>query len=557
MLRNEAIKELQTSWSTDERWQGIQRPYTAADVARLRGSIKSSTRWPAWAPRRLWHLLHTEDYVPALGAITGNQAMQMVKAGLKAIYLSGWQVAADDNLAGQMYPDQSLYPANSVPNLVRTINNTLQRADQIDSFGRQGRHLLVRAHRGRRRVGFRRPAERLRAHEGDDRGRRGRASTSKTSSPRPRSAATWAARCWCPPQEFVQNLVAARLAADVMDVPTILVARTDAYSATLITSDIDPHDEPLLTGQRTAEGFFYMRKAGVKAAIARGLAYAPYADLLWCETSEPDLAEAQAVCRGDPQAVSRQAAGLQLLAVVQLEEEAGRGRRSPSSSASWARWATSSSSSRWPASMPSTTACSSWRCDYAQRGMAAYAEFQQEEFASEADGYTATKHQREVGTGYFDEVATIVSGGTASTLALLGLDRRSAVRIKPLRLSRRPAIGYASTIEKGRCSAWQPVNVLSRMASSSPSRVSQRVRRDPDARKRWRSSRKLAREFGPAAQGTAAAARRAAGRVRRGRDARLPARDAAHPRGGLDGRARSRPTCRTAASRSPGRPTAR
>ena len=294
--------------------------------------------------------LTIEPYVHALGALTGNQAVQMAEAGLKAIYLSGWQVAADANNAGQMYPDQSLYPADSVPTVVRRINNALRRADQMQHV--EGRHeidyflpIVADAE-----AGFGGPLNAFELMKGMiEAGAAGVHFEDQLASEK--KCGHMGGKVLVPTSQFIRTLTAARLAADVLDVPTVLIARTDANSAQLLTSDIDPRDQRFLTGQRTAEGFFRI-EGGLDIAIARGLSYAPYADLLWCETSTPDLDEARRFRRGDPRRIPGQAAGLQLLAVVQLEEEARRSARSPASSASWARWATSSSSSRWPGSMP-------------------------------------------------------------------------------------------------------------------------------------------------------------------------------------------------------------
>jgi isocitrate lyase len=417
MLRNEAIKERQTSWSTDERWKGIQRPYTAADVARLSGSIHVEHTLARLGAERLWQLLHSEEYVPALGAITGNQAVQQVKAGLKAIYMSGWQVAADNNLAGQMYPDQSLYPASSVPNLVRSLNNALMRADQITcSEGKEGPYwfapIVADAESGF--GGSLNAFEIMKAMI--EAGAAGVHFEDQLSSAK--KCGHMGGKVLVPPQEFIQKLIAARLAADIMRVPTIIVARTDAHSATLITSDMDPRDEPLLTGQRSVEGYYYMRY-GVQAAIIRSLTYAPYADLLWWETSDPDLAEA----REFAEAIHKQYPG-KLMAYNCSPSFNWKKKLDDITIAKFQRELAAMGYKFQFVTLAGFHALNhsmyrlAW--DYARRGMAAYAELQQAEFASEADGYSATKHQHEVGTGYFDEIATVVSGGSASTLALLG-----------------------------------------------------------------------------------------------------------------------------------------
>lgn len=417
MLRNEAIKERQTSWSTDERWQGIQRPYTAADVARLSGSIHVEHTLARLGAERLFQLLHTEEYVPALGAITGNQAVQQVKAGLKAIYMSGWQVAADNNLAGQMYPDQSLYPANSVPNLVRSLNNALMRADQITcSEGKEGPYwfapIVADAESGF--GGSLNAFEIMKSMI--EAGAAGVHFEDQLSSAK--KCGHMGGKVLVPPQEFIQKLIAARLAADIMGVPTIIVARTDAHSATLITSDVDPRDEPLLTGQRSVEGYYYMRH-GVQAAITRSLTYAPYADLLWWETADPNLTEA----REFAEAIHKQYPG-KLMAYNCSPSFNWKKKLDDITIAKFQRELAAMGYKFQFVTLAGFHALNhsmyrlAW--DYARRGMAAYSELQQAEFASEADGYSATKHQHEVGTGYFDEIATVVSGGSASTLALLG-----------------------------------------------------------------------------------------------------------------------------------------
>jgi isocitrate lyase len=318
----EAIEQLERDWRENPRWQGITRPYSAADVVRLRGSVQIEYTLAKLGAQRLWELMHTEPYVAALGALTGTQAVQMVQAGLKAIYLSGWQVAADANLALQTYPDLSLYPVNSVPAVVKRINNAFRREDEKQ-------HAL-----GRNDIYWYAPI----VADGEA-GFGGMLHTFELTKALIEAGAAGvhyedqlasAKKCGhlggkvlVPTREFIQKLVAARLAADVMGVPTILIARTDALNATLLTSDIDPYDQPFLTGERTYEGFYVVRN-GIEAAIARGLAYAPYADLLWFETSTPDLSEARQFAEAIHQQYPWQAAGVQLLPVVQLEEAAGR-----------------------------------------------------------------------------------------------------------------------------------------------------------------------------------------------------------------------------------------
>ena len=400
------------------RFDGIERPYSADDVLRLRGSVPIEHSLARRGALKLWELLKRDEPVRALGAVTGNQAMQMVRAGLDAIYLSGWQAAADANTAGAMYPDQSLYPANTGPELARRINRTLQRADQIEHLEGGAKRDWFAPIVADAEAGFGGPLncfEIMKAYI--EAGVAGVHFEDQLASEK--KCGHLGGKVLIPTQAAIRNLDAARLAADVCGVPTVLVARTDAESARLITSDVDERDRQFLTGERTPEGFFRLREgSGLDHCIARGLAFAPHADLLWWETSHPDLDDARIFAEAVHTRISGQAARLQLLAQLQLGGQARRRRPSPSSSASSARWATSSSSSPWPASTASTTACSSWRRGYRDRGMAAYSELQQAEFASEADGYTATRHQREVGTGYFDAIATAISAGQASTVAL-------------------------------------------------------------------------------------------------------------------------------------------
>jgi isocitrate lyase len=387
----------------------------------LRGSVRIEHTLARLGAERLWQLFQTEPFVAALGALTGNQAVQQVRAGLKAIYLSGWQVAADANLAGQMYPDQSLYPANSVPAVVKRINQALQRADQID-------HSETAAPASERthwfapivadaEAGFGGPLncfELMKAMI--EAGAAGVHFEDQLASEK--KCGHLGGKVLIPTQAAVRNLVAARLASDIEGVPTVLVARTDANAAALLTSDVDERDQRFLTGERTSEGFFRVQ-AGIEQAIARGLAYAPIADLIWCETSTPDLAEA----RRFAEAIHAQFPGKYLAYNC-------------------------SPSFNWEKKLDQTTIAKFQRelgamgykfqfvtlagfhalnysmfelaRGYAARGMAAYSELQRAEFAAEANGYTATKHQREVGTGYFDEVTQVVSGGAASTTALAG-----------------------------------------------------------------------------------------------------------------------------------------
>jgi isocitrate lyase len=402
---------------TGPRWEGIERPYTAEDVARLRGSVAIEHTLARLGADRLWNLMHEKPYVRALGALTGNQAVQQVKAGLEAIYLSGWQVAADANLAGQMYPDQSLYPANSVPHVVKRINQALQRADQIHhAEGKNGTYwfapIIADAE-----AGFGGALNVFELMKGMiEAGAAGVHFEDQLSSEK--KCGHMGGKVLLPTAQGIRNLVSARLAADVMGVPTVIVARTDADAANLITSDVDPADHEFLTGERTIEGF-YRTRAGLDQAIARGLSYAPYADVVWCETSTPDLDQAEKFAA----AIHEKFPG-KLLAYncspsfnwkAKLSDEeiatfqdriGGMGYRF--------QFVTLAGFHALNHAMFELAR------DYNERGMAAYTELQQAEFASEKYGYTATKHQREVGAGYFDEVAQVVAGGTASTTALTG-----------------------------------------------------------------------------------------------------------------------------------------
>ncbi len=409
--------DLAATWNEDPRWEGIKRPYAAEDVLRLRGSIQIEYTLARLGAERLWKLLHTEPYVASLGALTGNQAMQQVKAGLKAIYLSGWQVAADANLAGQMYPDQSLYPANSVPHVVRRINQALQRADQIHhAEGKNGIYWFAPIVADAE-AGFGGPLnvfELMKAMI--EAGAAGVHFEDQLASEK--KCGHMGGKVLVPTATAIKHLVAARLAADVMGVPTLIIARTDANGAHLITSDIDPRDQRFLTGDRTSEGFFRMR-GGLDAAIARGIAYAPYADLIWCETSEPNLDEA----RRFADAIHEQFPG-KLLAYNCSPSFNWKKKLDEQTIASFQQRLAEMGYKFQFVTLAGFHALNYSMFDlaigYRQRGMAAYSELQQAEFAREVDGYTATKHQREVGTGYFDEVATVISGGEASTLALAG-----------------------------------------------------------------------------------------------------------------------------------------
>jgi isocitrate lyase len=402
---------------TFPRWKGVTRPYSAADVERLRGSVRVEHTLAQLGAERLWKLLHSESYVHALGALTGNQAVQQVLGGLNAIYVSGWQVAADANDSGEMYPDQSLYPSDSAPNLVRKINKAFQRADQIDhSEGRNGTHwfapLVADAE-----AGF---GGDLNAYElmksMIEAGAAGVHFEDQLSSAK--KCGHMGGKVVVPTSEFVQKLVAARLAADVMGVPTILIARTDAQSAGLIRADYDDRDRAFLTGERTADGFFGFR-GGLDAAIARGLAYAPYADMIWCETSTPDLEEA----RQFAEAIHAYFPG-KLLAYncspsfnwrKKLDQETiARFQKELGAMGYRFQFVTLAGFHSLNLSMYELARA------YRDRGMAAYSELQEREFALEADNYRAVKHQRFVGTSYFDAVQQVIAGGNSSVTALKG-----------------------------------------------------------------------------------------------------------------------------------------
>ncbi len=399
------------------RFDGIVRDYTQADVERLRGSIHIEHTLARLGAERLWRLMHEQDYVHALGALTGNQAMQMVKAGLQAIYLSGWQVAADANLSGHMYPDQSLYPANSVPAVVKRINQTLQRADQIQHMEKSGDTYWFAPIVADAEAGFGGPLNAFELMKGMiEAGAAGVHFEDQLASEK--KCGHLGGKVLVPTQSFIRALNAARLAADVCDVPTILIARTDADAATLITSDVDERDRPFLTGERTSEGFFRI-KNGLDTAIARGLAYAPYCDLIWCETSHPDLGEA----REFAEAIRAKFPG-KLLAYNCSPSFNWKKKLDDATIAKYQRELGAMGYKFQFVTLAGFHAINHSMFElargYRDRGMAAYVELQQAEFAGEAFGYTATKHQREVGTGYFDAVTQAVSKGQSSTTALEG-----------------------------------------------------------------------------------------------------------------------------------------
>ena len=409
-------RSLSEDWLSSPRWQGIRREYTAEDVHKLRPQVLVEHTLARVGAERLWRLLGERDHVPALGALTGGQAVQMAKAGLEAIYLSGWQVAADANLAGQTYPDQSLYPANSVPTVIRRINNALLRAEQVARVEGEDRSYLLPIVADAE-AGFGGP---LNAYELTaamiEAGAAGIHFEDQLASEK--KCGHLGGKVLVPTGQFIRTLQAARLAADVAGVPTVLVARTDALAATLLTSDVDERDRPFLTGERTAEGYFRVT-AGLDAPIARALAYAPYADLLWCETSTPDLDQARRFAEAvhaafpgkllayncSPSFNWRRALDDQTIARFQ-KELAAMGYRF--------QFITLAGFHSLNAAMFELAS------GYAAEGMPAYVRLQQHEFALEAAGYTATRHQREVGTGVFDLVTQAVAAGQASTLALDG-----------------------------------------------------------------------------------------------------------------------------------------
>lgn len=409
-------EELLNSWKS-ERFEGVERPYSVEDVMKLRGSIVIEHTLATKGAERLWQLMHERDYVHALGALTGNQAIQQVKAGLEAIYLSGWQVAADANLSGHMYPDQSLYPANSVPSVVKRINQALQRADQIQTAEGKGDTHWFAPIIADMEAGFGGVLNVFELTKAMiEAGAAGVHLEDQLSSEK--KCGHLGGKVLLPTQTAVKNLISARLAADVMGVPTIIVARTDAHAANLITSDIDPIDHPFIIGERTPEGF-YRTEAGIEQAIARGLAYAPYADLVWCETSEPDLAEA----RQFAEAIHAKYPG-KLLAYNCSPSFNWKKKLSDEEIATFQQEIGAMGYKFQFVTLAGFHALNFGMFElargYKDRGMAAYSELQQAEFAAEVHGYTATRHQREVGTGYFDEVSLVISGGQSSTTALAG-----------------------------------------------------------------------------------------------------------------------------------------
>ena len=411
-------QDLKDLWDTDPRWKGVKRDYSAEEVMDLRPSVHIEHSLARHGAERLWDLLHSEDYVNTFGALTGTQAVQMVRAGLQAIYLSGWQVAGDMNLAGQTYPDQSLYPANSVPAVVKRINNALTRADQISKLDGVNDDLHWYAPIvADAEAGFGGPLNAFELMKGMiEAGAAGVHFEDQLASEK--KCGHLGGKVLVPTSTFLRTLAAARLAADVMGVPTLLVARTDAHAATLMTSDVDERDHEFLTGERTPEGYFYV-KPGIEACIKRSLEYAPYVDLLWMETSTPNLDEAR-----------------EFAEAIHAEYPDQMLAYNCSPSFNWKKHLDDETIAKFQRELGEMgytfqfITLAGWHTinlrtfelakGYAERGMSAYVALQEEEFAREADGYTATKHQRESGTGYFDKVLNVATGGKASTSALVG-----------------------------------------------------------------------------------------------------------------------------------------
>ncbi|HSC81193.1 MAG TPA: isocitrate lyase [Chitinolyticbacter sp.] len=415
--REERIAQLEQDWRENPRWKGIQRTYSAADVERLRGSLQIEHTLARRGADKLWALMHETPYVHALGALTGNMAMQQVKAGLKAIYLSGWQVAADANIAGEMYPDQSLYPANSVPAVVRRINNTFQRADQISHAEGDDSVDYYAPIVADAEAGFGGVLNAFELMKGMiEAGAAGVHFEDQLASVK--KCGHMGGKVLVPTREAVEKLAAARLAADVMGVPTILIARTDAEAADLLTSDVDDNDKPFCTGERTPEGF-YRTKPGLEQAISRGLAYAPYADLIWCETGKPDLEYA----RKFAEAIHAKFPGKMLA-------------YNCSPSFNWKKNLDDATIAKFQKELGAmgykfqfitlagfhalNYGMFNLAYGYARQGMTAFVELQEAEFAAADRGFTAVKHQREVGTGYFDSVTQVIQQGQSSTTALKG-----------------------------------------------------------------------------------------------------------------------------------------
>jgi len=414
------ISALEYVWENDPRWTGIVRPYSAEEVLKLRGTLKIEHTLADAGAQRLWQLLHTEKYIPALGALTGNQAVQQVEAGLKAIYLSGWQVAADNNLAGQMYPDQSLYPANSVPSVVRKINNALRRADQIQVLdGRKNGPYWYAPIVADAEAGFGGPLNAFELmRDMIEAGAAGVHFEDQLASAK--KCGHMGGKVLVPAQEFITKLIAARLAADLCGAPTVLIARTDAEAARLLTSDIDERDKPFLLDQpRSSEGFYYIN-AGIDLAIARGLAYAPYADIIWCETQKPDIVEARRFAEG----IHAQFPG-KLLAYNCSPSFNWKAHLDDNVIANFQNELAEMGYKFQFVTLAGFHTLNLGMFDlahsYKTEGMAAYARFQQTEFAhGKEDGYMATTHQKFVGTGYFDRVLNSITEGLSSVGALKG-----------------------------------------------------------------------------------------------------------------------------------------
>jgi isocitrate lyase len=417
MTRKQQAEVLERRWSIDPRWRGIERGYSAEDVIRLRGTLLVEHTLARAGAERLWSMLGSEPYVATFGAMTGAQAVQMIKAGLRAIYLSGWQVAADANLAGQTYPDQSLYPSNSVPALVRRLNNALMRADQISAGEDKDGFSWYAPIVADAEAGFGGPLHAFELMKAMiEAGAAGVHFEDQLAAEK--KCGHMGGKVLVPTDQFIRTLQGARLASDVLDVPTLLVARTDALNATLLTSDIDPRDQAFLTGERTPEGYFRVRD-GLEVAIARGLAFAPFADLLWFETGRPDLDEAR-----------------QFASAIHREFPGKRLAYNCSPSFNWRRHLDDTTIERFQRELGAMgykfqfITLAGWHSlnmatfglaqAYAREGMPAYVRLQDQEFAAEKHGYTATRHQAEVGAGYFDQVVQAISGGQSSTAAMAG-----------------------------------------------------------------------------------------------------------------------------------------
>jgi isocitrate lyase len=428
MIDPQQARELEKRWLTDKRWAGVHRDYRADDVVRLRGTVAVEHSIARLTATKLWNALQGEGYLHALGAMTGGQAVQMVKAGLRSIYLSGWQVAADANLAGQTYPDQSLYPANSVPAVVKRINAALLRADQIHaSEERNGIDWLIPIVADAE-AGFGGPLNAFELMKGMiEAGAAGVHFEDQLASEK--KCGHLGGKVLVPVQQFIRTLLAARLAADLLDVPTVIVARTDAQAAKLLTSDIDDRDKPFCTGERTVEGFFRIT-GGNDMAIARALAYAPYADVLWCETSTPDLEEARRFAESVKAQFPCKTLAYNCSPSFHWKKHLDEGtirrfQRELGAMGYKFQFVTLAGFHALNLSMFELAKA------YESEDMAAYVRLQEREFAAENDGYTATRHQREVGTGYFDQVTHAISGGNSSTTALRGSTEEAQFRKSP------------------------------------------------------------------------------------------------------------------------------